>query len=222
MQLLWETQPWLHFINSSGYPKPEINDQFHIPIFWDVLKTQLILNAYYKWNFSVIVLFSINVFPAPPRGCCWSCNWWPPCDSWSPSHPPPWPASQATFSVKLGLFLRHFKSFFYFANSFLFIWFDNFAQKPSTRTSYIICGPQCKNGNSDPRYDFPVAGFEVMDLFTPPAPAVKRGQGLPEEGDRQCDMEGGRLWDRETYIKALSLLFHLGPWSLWPSCEGLL
>lgn len=153
------------------------------------------------------------------------------------AHPSPHQglALQASFSVKLGLFLRLFKSFIYFFKelSFHFFFYNNFAQKRSTRTSSVICGAQCENGNSGPliqklrisklnqawsllnsgpHVTSRIAGYKIKELFTP-ASAVTCGlwQGLPEEGDRQCDMNGSRLWNRETCIQALSLVFYLGP-----------
>lgn len=77
--------------------------------------------------------------------------------------------------------------------------------------------------NLGPHVTFQIAGYKIKELFTP-ASAVTCGlwQGLPEEGGRQCDVNGSRLWNRETCILAPSLVFHLGPWSLWPFCEGLL
>lgn len=66
--------------------------------------------------------------------------------------------------------------------------------------------------NSGPHVTSQIAGYKIKELFSP-ASAVTCGlcQGLPEEGDRQCDVNGSRLWNRETCILALSLGFHRGP-----------
>lgn len=96
---------------------------------------------------SHFLLSNIQVFTTPPLACYRRHL----CCSQSPSLPHQGLALQASFRVKLGLFLRLFESFFYFVKSFLFTFFDNnFAQKLSTRTSYVICGAQCENGNSEP------------------------------------------------------------------------
>lgn len=97
----------------------------------------------YKSHF---LLSNIEVFTAPPPArygrhlCC----------SQSPSLPPPGPDFASQFQCPGRSLPKTFQECLLFCKelSFHFFFDNNFAQKLSTRTNYVIGGAQYENGNS--------------------------------------------------------------------------